>query len=77
MVMLEDRAFVGFPPLLERKYGLKVLASLKRDFVEISPGRYLEVNILGKADQDGKKVLIVGECKTQLKKQNFPSAVLT
>ena len=69
--VLEDRAFVGLLPLLEREYGLKVLEPLKRDFVEIGPGKYLEVNILGKAVQDGKKFVIIGECKTQLKKEDI------
>ena len=69
--VLEDRAFVGLLPLLEREYGLKVLEPLKRDFVEIGPGKYLEVNILGKAAQDGKKFVIIGECKTQLKKEDI------
>ena len=69
--VLEDRAFVGLLPLLEREYSLKVLEPLKRDFVEIGPGKYLEVNILGKAVQDGKKFVIIGECKTQLKKEDI------
>jgi myosin heavy subunit len=68
--LLEDRAFVGLPPLLEKEKGIKLVSPLKRDYIEIGPGRYLEVNIIGKAKRNGKEIWIIGECKTQLKKKD-------
>ncbi len=68
--ILEDRAYVGLPPLLERDFGLKLLTPIKRDFLEISPGRYQEINIIAKASCNGKEVYVLGECKTQLKKRD-------
>ncbi len=67
--ILEDRAFVGLPPLLEKDFGLKITAPLKRDYIEISPGRYIEVNIIGRGRRDGREVWVIGECKSQVKKR--------
>ena len=69
--VLEDRAYKGLPPLLQRDFGVQVVNSLRRDYVEIGPNRYVEVNILGKAQRDGQQIWIVGECKTQLKKKDI------
>ncbi len=68
--LLEDRAYVGLPPLIEKELGLKVITPLKRDFLEVGHGQYLEVNILGRAAQNGREIWIIGECKTQLKKRD-------
>ncbi|MEJ5300486.1 MAG: hypothetical protein WHS38_05795 [Thermodesulforhabdaceae bacterium] len=69
--ILEDRAFVHLPRLLKRDEGIEVDAEgLKRDFVEITPGRYEEVNILGKGYKGDKPVWIIAECKTQFKKRD-------
>jgi Mg2+ and Co2+ transporter CorA len=67
--ILEDRAFVSLPELLKRDMGVEV-GELKRDFVEISPARYEEINILGKGRRNGNDVWIIGECKTQLTKKH-------
>ncbi|MEJ5299910.1 MAG: hypothetical protein WHS38_02855 [Thermodesulforhabdaceae bacterium] len=67
--VLEDRAFVYLPRLLKKDEGIDV-EDLKRDFVELGPGRYEEVNILGKGYKDGKTVWIIGECKSQFKKKD-------
>ena len=67
--ILEDRAFVGLPPLLEKE-GLQVEEPLRREYVEITPERWMEVNIYGVARRNGKKVYIIGEAKTQLKKRD-------
>ncbi len=69
--VLEDRAYKGLPPLLQRDFGVQVVDSLRRDYVEIGPNRYVEVNILGKAQRDSQQIWIVGECKTQLKKKDI------
>jgi DNA repair exonuclease SbcCD ATPase subunit len=67
--ILEDRAFVSLPELLRRDMGVEV-DELKRDFVEVSPARYEEINILGKGRRNGNDVWIIGECKTQLTKKH-------
>lgn len=67
--MLEDKAYEALLHLLKRDYGIDV-KELKRDFVEISPNKYEEINILGYGDRNGAKVWIIGECKAQLKKRD-------
>ncbi len=67
--VLEDRAYRGLPPLLERDFGLKV-ETLKRDYVEVLPGRYEEINIIGYGFRGSERVWILGDCKTQLKKRD-------
>ena len=69
--ILEDRAYKGLPPLLERDFGIKLLEPLRREYIKITPGNYIEVNIIGYGQKNGKKVWIVGECKSQLKKRHI------
>ena len=66
--VLEDRAYRGLPELLKRDFGIKVITPLTREYIEVSPNKYEEINIIGRGRKNGKKVLIVGECKSQLKK---------
>jgi len=73
--VLEDRAYRGLPALLKRDLGVDILTSLKRDYIEVSPGRYEEVNIIGKGRRNGEEVLIIGECKTQLKKTDIDAFI--
>jgi hypothetical protein len=68
---LEDESFKALPALLKQDMGLEVIGKLKRDFVEIAKGRYIEVNIWGEARYDGKECLVVGEAKTQLKRKDI------
>ena len=58
---LEDKAYEGLPYLL------------KREYVEISPNRYEEINIIGKGKRDGTPIWILGDCKSQLKKRDIDS----
>ena len=67
--ILEDKAFETLPLLLKKEYGIETEA-LKRDFIEISPNRFEEINIIGQGKRDGKKIWILGECKAQLKKRD-------
>jgi ABC-type transporter Mla subunit MlaD len=69
--LLENDAYESLPSLLERDYGVRVLTPLTRDFVEDDKGNEYEVNIFGEGERDGERVLIVGECKTQLSKQEI------
>lgn len=68
--ILEDRAYKGLPELLKRDFGVQTF-TLKRDFIEIAPKKYEEVNIFGEAQKDEKRVWIIGDCKTQLKKRDI------
>jgi len=65
--VLEDRAFVSLPALLKRDYEIEITEALKREYIEISPRNYLEVNIIGKGRKDGQEVWILGECKSRVK----------
>lgn len=71
--LLEDRAYKGLPSLLERDFNIKLTTNLKRDYVEIAPGKYIEVNIIGKAIKNGQELYIIGEAKTQLKRKDIDS----
>jgi len=66
--ILENEAMKALPTLLLKEFGLKVEDRLIRKFVKDKKGRPIEVNIIGKAIRDGKKVIIIGEAKTQLSK---------
>ncbi len=68
--VLEDRAFIGLPPLLKKDLGIEVTENLRRDYIEVSPGKYIEVNIIGRGRKDGSLVWIIGECKSQIKKKD-------
>ncbi len=67
---LEDEAMKSLPNLLARDFGVEVIGKLRRDFIEISPGQYIEVNITGSAKKDGQEYIIIGEAKSQLKKKD-------
>jgi len=67
---LEDEAFEALPELLKRDFGLAVQGRLKRQFIKDNQGAYIEVNIIGEALENGEKVTIIGESKSQLSKNN-------
>ena len=52
---------------------MEITEPLHRDFIEVGIGRYEEVNLIGKGRKDGKEVIIVGDCKTQMKKKDIDS----
>jgi len=66
--ILENEAMKALPTLLLKEFGLKVEDRLVRKFIKDKKGRPIEINIIGKAIRDGKKVVIIGEAKTQLSK---------
>lgn len=70
--ILEDRSYAALPHLLSKEFGIKV-EEIKRDFVELAPNRYEELNIIGKGRKNGTPVWILGECKTQLRKKDVDS----
>jgi uncharacterized phage infection (PIP) family protein YhgE len=65
---LEDEAIKALPELLKRDAGVEVVGRLKRDYIEIAPGKYIEVNIWGTGRVNGEEYIIVGEARSQLKK---------
>ena len=76
--ILEDRAYKGLPELLKRDFNIELISTLKRDYIEISPDNYFEINIIGKGKINNKIYYIIGEAKTQLKKKdvnNFLSKI--
>ncbi|GAB4534240.1 MAG: hypothetical protein Fur0020_00650 [Thermodesulfovibrionia bacterium] len=66
---LENEAFKALPSLLKRDYHLTVKGRLKRGYLKDTKGRYIEVNIIGDATKNGKKVTIIGEGKARLSKR--------
>jgi chromosome segregation ATPase len=56
--LLEDRAIRTLPKLLKERYGFEITEPLRRDFVEIN-GKYIEVNIYGKARKNNVIILRV------------------
>ncbi len=74
--ILEDRAYVSLPYLLEKDHNIHV-HELKRDYIEISKGKYIEINIIGDGMRNKEEVVIIGECKTQLKKKDVDNFIKT
>ena len=67
---LENASYKRLPELLKRDFGI-VTDRLKRQYVKDNKGSYLEVNIVGKANRDGKDMMIIGESKSQLSKKGI------
>jgi hypothetical protein len=63
--LLEDRAIRTLPKLLKERYGFEITEPLRRDFIEIN-GKYIEVNIYGKARKNEEEFIIIVEAKTRI-----------
>lgn len=74
--ILEDRAYKGLPELLKKDYGIIVQGRLKRGYISDKSNRMIEVNIIGEAAKDDKKVTIIGEGKSQLSKKDIDRFIL-
>jgi len=68
---LENEAYKALPGLLARDHGLIVEGRLKRGYLKARDGRSLEINILGRGRRNGEEVIILGESKTRLSKNNI------
>jgi hypothetical protein len=66
---LENSAYKALPELLKRDYGIRVIGRLKRGYLRDIHGRPVEVNILGEATRNGKRITIIGESKARLSKK--------
>ena len=72
---LENEAIWLLPLLLGKDHSIKVLGDLRRDFVPLSDGKFVEANIIGEGIKEGNHVTILGEAKTQLKKRDVDKFV--
>ena len=70
-ISLKTELIKYLPKLLKEDFGIELENGLKRDYVEVSPKRYEEINIIGKGKVKGKEIIILGEAKTQLKKSDI------
>ncbi len=68
---LEDRAIKGLPKILKEKFNISITEPLRRDHIEVGKNKYVEVNLIGRGKTDGKELMILGECKVQLRKQDI------
>lgn len=69
--ILGDKAFVGLPELLKRDYEIIVQGRLKRGYLPDKNNKMIEVNIIGEAIKNDKRVTIIGEGKSQLSKNDI------
>lgn len=72
---LEDEAMKALPRLLERDHGITVQGRLTRRFVRDNQGADIEVNIFGRGLKDGQEIVIVGESKSQLSKNDVDNFI--
>ncbi len=74
---LEDEAMKSLPSLLKRDFSIDTEGTLVRDYIEIGPKKYVELNIWGHGLRSGKPVEIIGEAKSQLKKKDVDQFLQT
>ncbi|CUT05904.1 hypothetical protein JGI24_01789, partial [Candidatus Kryptobacter tengchongensis] len=67
---LEDKAFKSLPKLLKRDYDIEVKKILIRRFIKDKYGKDIEVNIFAQAERNGQEITVIGECKSQLSKND-------
>lgn len=68
---LENEAYKKLPILVEKDFGIKIKEPLLRKWVMDNEGKYIEVNIFGSGEKQGKPVTIIGESKAQLSKKDI------
>ena len=72
---LENEAFKALPGLLQRDFGIIVRGKPKRKYGTDNKWKSIEVDIIGEATKEGKEIVIVGETKSQLSKNDVDSFV--
>lgn len=65
---LENISYRALPTLLNRRYGLQVEGRLVRRYVLLGR-KEIQVNIYGHAKKNGKRFIILGECKVRTSKK--------
>ena len=68
---LEDAAYQALPALLQRDYGILVHERLNRRYVQDGNNHDIEVNIFGKASRQDESLIILGESKAHLSKNDI------
>jgi hypothetical protein len=74
---LADMSYRTLPPILKRDHAITLKGRLKRGFLETARNKYIEINIWGQGERDGKSIEIIGEAKTQLKKRDVDKFLQT
>ena len=74
---LEDQSYLTLPPILKRDHAITLKGRLKRGFLETARNKYIEINIWGQGEREGKSIEIIGEAKTQLKKRDVDKFLQT
>ena len=72
---LENEAYKALPILLERDYKITLKEKLKRGYITTPSGEDIEINILGKGKLNGREITIIGECKSQLSKNDVDNFI--
>ncbi|MGQ9616987.1 MAG: hypothetical protein ACUVWJ_11385 [Spirochaetota bacterium] len=72
---LENESYKALPGILEKNHGVKLKEKLKRGFLTVTKGQKIEVNIIGRGQVGEKEVLIIGECKSQLSKNDIDNFI--
>jgi hypothetical protein len=67
---LADMSYKTLPPILQRDYAITLKGRLKRGFLETGRNKYIEINIWGQGEREGKSIEIIGEARIQLKKRD-------
>ena len=74
---LEDQSYLTLPPILQRDHAITLKGRLKRGFLETGRNKFIEINIWGQGEREGKSIEIIGETKTQLKKRDVDKFLQT
>jgi hypothetical protein len=72
---LENESYTFLPRMLAQNHGIIMKEKLRRGYLQDAEGRDIEVNILGKGELAGKELLILGECKSQLSKNDVDTFI--
>lgn len=67
---LENEAYKKLPDLLKQDFNILIKDKLKRQYLRDNKGHEIEVNIVGKASKNGQDIIIIGESKSQLSKND-------
>ena len=73
--ILENEAYKYLPNLLKRDFGIELTSRIKRKYIKDNKGEQIEVNIIADAYRNGKPILIVGESKSQLSKNDIDTFI--
>ena len=65
---LENEAFKFLPALLKKEFNLEIKDRLIRKSVPDRKGEPVEVDVVGEAERNGERLIIIGEAKSQLSK---------